>query len=57
MTGGIDKRVLAGGKEVIEEFLGRIMPYMVKRGGFIPTCDHGVPHNVSYENYMYIENV
>ncbi|AQQ71311.1 hypothetical protein SMSP2_01682 [Limihaloglobus sulfuriphilus] len=26
---------------------------MVKRGGYIPTCDHGVPDNVSYENYMY----
>jgi uroporphyrinogen decarboxylase len=53
MIGGIDKRVLAEGKEAIEAFLGRIMPFMVKRGGFIPTCDHGVPDNVSYENYMY----
>jgi uroporphyrinogen decarboxylase len=43
MIGGIDKRVLADGKEAIDAFLGRIMPFMVKRGGFIPTCDHGVP--------------
>ena len=53
MVGGIDKRILADGKDAIDEYLGRIMPFMVKRGGFIPTCDHGVPDNVSYENYMY----
>jgi hypothetical protein len=53
MTGGIDKRVMALGKKEIDEHLTRIIPFMVKRGGYIPTCDHGVPDNVSYENYMY----
>jgi uroporphyrinogen-III decarboxylase len=53
MQGGIDKRVLAEGKDAIEDYLTRVIPFMVKRGGFIPTCDHGVPDNVSYENYMY----
>ena len=53
MIGGIDKRILAEGKEAIDSYLGRVMPFMVKRDGFIPTCDHGVPDNVSYENYMY----
>jgi len=53
MTGGIDKRVLALGKEAINDYLTRLIPYMVKRGGYIPTCDHGVPDNVSFENYMY----
>jgi len=53
MCGGIDKRVLADGKEAIDDYLGRVIPLMVKRGGYIPTCDHGVPDNVSYENYMY----
>jgi len=23
------------------------------RGGYIPTCDHGVPEEVSYANYLH----
>jgi uroporphyrinogen-III decarboxylase len=53
MFGGIDKRVLAGSKEGIEKELLRILPVMRERGGYIPTCDHGVPEEVSYENYLY----
>jgi hypothetical protein len=53
LSGGIDKRVLAGGKEAIDRELERIIPFFVARGGYIPTCDHGVPDNVSFENYMY----
>jgi hypothetical protein len=51
--GGIDKRVLAAGKEAIERHLQHIVPAMVKRGGYIPTCDHSVPDDVSLENYLY----
>ncbi len=51
--GGIDKRVLAAGKAAIDEYLERIMPFMVERGGYIPMCDHGVPDNVSFEDYLY----
>ena len=51
--GGIDKRVLARGKEAIDAHLEYILPVMRKRGGYIPTCDHGVPEEVSYENYLY----
>ena len=53
MFGGIDKRVLAAGKDAIDKFLLRIIPPMRARGGFIPTCDHGVPEEVSFEDYMY----
>jgi uroporphyrinogen decarboxylase len=53
MSGGVDKRVLAAGKEAIDEFLERVFPPMRARGGYIPTCDHGVPEEVSYENYLY----
>ena len=53
MSGGIDKRVLALGPEAIDEHLKRILPPMVRRGGYIPTCDHGVPDNVSYANYLH----
>lgn len=51
--GGIDKRVLAKSKKEIDEHLEYILPTMRKRGGYIPTCDHGVPEEVSYENYLY----
>lgn len=53
MSGGIDKRILALGKEEIDKHLEYILPRMKARGGYIPTCDHGVPEEVSYENYLY----
>jgi len=53
MFGGIDKRVLAKSKKDIDDFLEYVIPPMRKRGGYIPTCDHGVPEEVSYENYLY----
>ncbi len=51
--GGIDKRVLAAGKAAIDAHLEHILPFMVKRGGYYPTCDHSVPQDVSLENYLY----
>ncbi|MCX7045196.1 MAG: hypothetical protein NTX50_06915 [Candidatus Sumerlaeota bacterium] len=53
MSGGIDKRVLALGKREIDAMLERILPAMRARGGYVPTCDHGVPAEVSYQNYLY----
>ena len=53
MTGGIDKRVLAESKDAIDKHLEYILPDMRKRGGYIPTCDHGVPEEVTLENYMH----
>ncbi|MFH1905741.1 MAG: uroporphyrinogen decarboxylase family protein [bacterium] len=51
--GGIDKRILAQGKKQIDKHLDCILPAMHKRGGYIPTCDHGVPEEVSLENYKH----
>ncbi|AEF82856.1 uroporphyrinogen decarboxylase family protein [Leadbettera azotonutricia] len=53
MSGGFDKRIMAKGKDAIDREVDRIMPVMKKRGGYIPTCDHGVPEEVSFENYLY----
>jgi hypothetical protein len=53
IIGGIDKRVLAAGKDAIRELLTRVLPPMVKRGRYIPMCDHGVPSDVSWESYSY----
>ena len=48
-----NKRVLAEDIDTIDRYLGSILPVMRARGGYIPTCDHGVPDNVSFANYMH----
>jgi hypothetical protein len=53
MSGGIDKRVLAKGKDAIDRHLEHILPQMRQRGGYIPTCDHNVPAEVTLENYLH----
>ena len=50
--GGIDKRMIALGGDDIKRHLDYIMPAMRRRGGYLPTCDHGVPEEVSFENYL-----
>ena len=51
--GGVDKRALAKGPAAIDELVDRIFPAMRARGGFIPTCDHGVPEEVRYADYLH----
>jgi uroporphyrinogen decarboxylase len=53
ILGGIDKRILAEGTDAIDREVDRVMPVMKKRGGYIPTCDHGVPEEVRFENYLH----
>ncbi|MBI4976654.1 MAG: hypothetical protein HZC28_04185 [Spirochaetes bacterium] len=53
MHGGFDKRILAKGKEAIDREVDRIFPFMKKYGGYMPTCDHGVPEEVKYEDYLH----
>lgn len=49
--GGVDKRAMAKGGRALEEEIRRIEP-VVKSGGFIPGCDHGIPSDVSLANYV-----
>ena len=51
-AGGVDKRAIAAGGSVIEAEMKRLEP-AIKRGGFIPSCDHGVPNDISLENFVY----
>jgi len=53
ILGGMDKRILASGKDAINQMVDTIMPAMQKRGGYIPTCDHGVPEEVDFEDYVH----
>ncbi len=49
--GGIDKRALAAGGEVMRAELARLAP-LIKEGGYLPTCDHGVPPDISWPNFI-----
>lgn len=53
LFGGIDKRVLAQAPAAIDAMVERILPAMRARGGYIPTCDHGVPAEVPLANYRH----
>ena len=52
MLGGVDKRVLATDKKNIKKHLEQLRP-VVEEGGYIPTVDHTVPPDVSFENFCY----
>jgi len=52
-TGGIDKRAMAKGGEIIEQELERVVPPLLEDGGFIPGCDHGVPPDISWHNFIH----
>ena len=52
LIGGVDKRALIAGKDAINRELERLTP-LVEDGGYIPTVDHRVPPDVSFENYCY----
>ncbi|MFA6133351.1 MAG: uroporphyrinogen decarboxylase family protein [Phycisphaerae bacterium] len=52
LWGGVDKRVLARGPAAIREHLRELIP-LIEEGGFIPTVDHLVPPDVSWDNFRY----
>lgn len=53
--GGVDKRAMARGGKDIEAEINRLRPVM-DDGGYIPGCDHGVPADVSWPDYVhYVE--
>ena len=49
--GGVDKRAMAKGGKVIENELARIEP-VIRSGGYIPGCDHGVPPDISWPDFV-----
>ena len=50
--GGVDKRAIAKGGAVIEAEIERIAP-VIRDGGYIPSCDHGVPSDISWDNFVF----
>jgi uroporphyrinogen decarboxylase len=49
--GGVDKRAMAKGGGTLTRELERLKP-AVDSGGFIPSCDHGIPNDVSWPNMV-----
>ena len=52
MIGGINKFSLSHGRDAIDKELEKI-PFMLEHGRYIPGLDHGVPTDVSWDNYRY----
>lgn len=50
--GGVDKRAMAKGGKIIEDEIARLKP-VIDDGGYIPSCDHGVPSDVAWPDYCY----
>ncbi len=55
--GGIDKTVLALDKKAIETEVMRVVPGMLEKRGYVPSLDHNVPPDVSYENWLFFREL
>ena len=51
-TGMVDKRAIAKGGKIMEQEVMRVVPPLLKDGGCIPGCDHGVPPDISWPNFI-----
>lgn len=49
--GGVDKRAIARGGRAIEDEIARLSP-VIRDGGYIPSCDHAVPPDVRWHDYV-----
>ena len=51
-NGGIDKRAIAKGGDIMRAEVMRVVPPLLREGGFIPGCDHGVPPDIGYRDFI-----
>lgn len=51
--GGLDKRVLAGSREDIEQEILRKVPALLEDGGYIPFLDHDPHPDIPLDNFYY----
>ena len=51
-AGGVDKRCMAKGGRILDDEIDRIAP-VIKSGGYVPGCDHGIPPDVSWDNMLH----
>jgi uroporphyrinogen decarboxylase len=57
MSGNIDKRVFARGKEAIRQEVMSKVPFLLETGGYFPGLDHAIPPDVSFEDFRYYLNL
>ncbi|MBI2844058.1 MAG: hypothetical protein HYX78_11720 [Armatimonadetes bacterium] len=53
LIGGLDKRTLIRGRKEMEAEVASKVPFLVENGGWIPSLDHAVPPDVSFDDYRY----
>jgi len=49
--GGVDKRAIAARGSTFQAVLDRLSS-IVESGGYIPSCDYGVPPDVFWDNFV-----
>ena len=49
--GGIDKRTIAASGPGLDAEMERLSP-VVREGGFIPSCDHAIPPDVTWPAFV-----
>ena len=52
MMGGVNKAALARGKAAIDQEIDKVRR-TIATGGYVPFFDHGLPHDVSWEDFVY----
>ncbi|HOF89994.1 MAG TPA: hypothetical protein PLZ36_18105, partial [Armatimonadota bacterium] len=52
MVGGVDKREIAKDRAAIDAEVAYVCQ-ILDQGGYIPTIDHAIPPDVSYDNFRY----
>jgi len=52
LHGGLDKRIIARGREGVDAELRLVQP-LLKEGAYIPSIDHFVPYDIPFETYRY----
>ncbi|NQU44488.1 hypothetical protein HQ520_14450 [bacterium] len=52
LWGGVDKMLLAKGRDIVKAHLREFIP-LIEEGGFIPTVDHTVPPDVSWDDFRF----
>ena len=50
--GGMDKRVMASTQPAIESMIAEKAD-LIRSGGYIPGCDHAMPPDISWQNFVY----
>jgi uroporphyrinogen-III decarboxylase len=53
MIGGVDKMKVMKGRDAIKKELNEKLPFLLERGGYIPSIDHLVPPDIALDDYLY----